>query len=70
MATERTPRRAGIGGAFYVVLIVFGLLIVIGVIIWMMKAGGGIKHSPQQSALPDQGQVCELANQGFGVSQP
>lgn len=55
MPTKPTPRRAGIGGTFYVVLVVFGLLIVVGVIVWMMKAGGGIRHSPQQSAAPTSG---------------
>ena len=52
MATDPERRTASIGGTFYVVLIIFGLLIVIGVIVWMMKTGPGIKHSPQQSAVP------------------
>jgi hypothetical protein len=40
--------RAGLGGTFYVTLIVLGLAVLVGLIFWMMLAGGGIRHSPQQ----------------------
>jgi len=43
-------KRAGIGGAFYVTLIIFGLAAIVGVIVWMMWTPSGIRHSPKSSS--------------------
>ncbi len=45
------PRHEGLGAMFYVTLLIFGLLIIIGVIFWMFQKGGGIRHSPDHSEL-------------------
>lgn len=42
-------KRAGLGGALIVSLVVFGLAVIVGIIFWLMLAPSGIQHSPRQA---------------------
>jgi len=41
-------KHAGLGAALAVLLVVFGLFVIVGVILWMMWMQPGIQHSPSE----------------------
>ncbi len=49
MAGQSGSRREGLSATIYVLLAILALAVIVGVIIWMVKAGPSVEHSPQRS---------------------